>query len=294
MAMNVCLVSAQMLEKSVRAIGVRPLVLWSSDDLLISGEIDVASHVAMQPGFSSVGAGGNSDACVSESAGPGKVSNTVGGGGAGGSFGGLGGDGGGTATNAAEGTTTQQPALPPALRGGCRGYPGGDSNVTPRDNGGAGGGAVYLMADTSISISGRINASGAGGEAAQVRAGGGGGGSGGMIGLDAPAITITGNLIALGGGGSSGGTSSGDGDPGQEPNVVSAPFNAGMAPITGCSGGATGGGGSLGDGEKAPNGKAGLGSCGGGGGGGGDGQIRAFGATPTINSPNIKPFIISP
>jgi len=95
------------------------------------------------------------------------------------------------------------------LRAGCDGQVAGKSS---NDNPGAigrGGGAVYLVANNSITITGSVNASGSAGTLGSQQAGGSGAGSGGTIKLyAAAALSVTGAvLIANGAGGAAGGGS---------------------------------------------------------------------------------------
>jgi hypothetical protein len=112
----------------------------------------------------------------------------------GGSYCGAGGSGGASPGPAAPGGATYGSATIAPFIGGSSGGPGPYS-----DNGGAGGGAIQIVAGTSISIGalGSVNAGG-GGVAASA------GGSGGAILLESPTITIAGNVAANGGGGSYG------------------------------------------------------------------------------------------
>src|ERR1043165_5525946 len=170
------------------AVGTKPLIVIGTNSVSITATLDVASH-RVGPVR---GAGGNSSACVAgDAAGAGQ-------GGAGGSFGGAGGIGG----NGEQGGTKPNPgttATPTTLRGGCRGRNGS------LGAGGNGGGAVYVIAGTGITITGAINASGgAGARSATNEEGGGGGGSGGMIALEAPTISGSGQIFANGAGGGPG------------------------------------------------------------------------------------------
>lgn len=255
---------------TLTATGSRALVLISATSLSVPGTLDVSSAISVNPRR---GAGANSGACAN----PGNPENDGGGagGGAGGSFATKGGNGGtgdlnqngnppGTASGGNAGNAQNKPTI---LRGGCRGGDGGTADGQHRGRGGDGGGAVYLIAVTSISITGDVFASGAGGSTDAggngAEEGGGGGGTGGMIGLDAPALTISGRVAANGGGGGGGGGTVG-GTPGGDGSTTN--WNAQAA-----SGGGGGGGG---DGARgttfnATNNIDGASSDGGAGGGGG-------------------------
>ncbi len=84
--------------------------------------------------------------------------------------------------------------------------------------GGAGGGALQIVAGEKILVSGTINfggAGGVGGSSMCVRGGGGaGGGSGGGILLEAPEVSVRGILAANGGGGGGGGSERSSGSTG--------------------------------------------------------------------------------
>jgi hypothetical protein len=186
------------------ATGARPLVLLAARALTVTanGVIDVGSHTG-----GAVGAGADPASCL-----PGTLPKAPGGG-AGGSFHGLGGAGGagGRQGGVAGGTPGTAVAMVSQLRGGCPGQGGTDSG-NGHASGGHGGGAVYLIAGTSIDVGGMILATGQGGgrgvarkDASSPGGSGGGGGAGGMIGLDAPSVTVGGVLLANGGGGGGGG-----------------------------------------------------------------------------------------
>lgn len=260
---------------TVRATGSKPLVLLATGGAItVDGTIDVASHVAL-PTPPTPGASANFAGCDA-----GTVPNN-GGGGAGGSFGSLGGNGGNGRNVAASGGAAGATQVPNALRGGCPGQDGdGAANFGP---GGASGGAVYLIATTSVAIgaAGAINASGAGALNGFLSGsvGGGGGGSGGLIGIDAPAITNAGNVFANGGGGGEG---SGQNNPavrtlqhcGDDPADIAAAAGGSLGSTNGGDGGS--GGAAAASGLSGLNGSA---TGGGGGGGGGVGVIRVFGGT---------------
>ena len=254
------------------ATGTVPLVLVATDTIAIAGTLDGAGHRQQ----SSAPAGGNFTGCQ---AGTNPASGTYGGGGQGGSFlaqGGGGGDGG----TAAGGTSGAALPTPTSLHGGCAGHSGGNAG----GSGGKGGGALYLIASTSIAITGRVDVSGAGGngEGDNNGTGGGAGGSGGMVGLDAPTVNITGAVCAIGGSGASGATGS-SGQSGGDASGGSTACTAG-APGT-----ATGGAGSGGAGGLAGMGAVGsTGSTGGGGGGGGSSGYVRIDGTRTGSGP-IQP-----
>jgi hypothetical protein len=261
--------------------GARPLVVIATDTFTIDGVLDAGSHAATQkPG---PGALATAAACNAFAAQPSKH-----GGGAGGSFAGTGGAGGG---NDSPGTDTGgAPAAPlPALtafRAGCAGQSGGTITGTS-GLGGAPGGALYLVAGTSLTITGSVTASGAAGRGGQTVGndanGGGGGGSGGMIVLDAPTVTVsspTGAVLADGGGGGEGASHSVDGVDGKEATdgVIAAAGGAGPADHGG-DGGAGSHAIAL---DGAPGGQGTSSSPGGGGGGGGGAGVVKLRQATTI------------
>ena len=258
--------------------GSRPLVLFASDNITVTGNLDAASHrvgATAGPG-SNIGCGAYTDI-------PG-ISTFGAGGGAGGTFrttGGNGGQGDGVANSG--GGALAPDAAPAILRGGCTGQKGGDGFAGVGDNGGepgAGGGALYLVAGGTITINSGVvvNASGAGATALAspdlgLYAGGGGGGSGGMIKLSATTFSVSGAIImANGGGGSTGADDNTTGVSGNDPST-SAAGNAGQGGTVGNGGG--NGGDGWGGVTAAQSGGNGSSTEGGGGGGGGGGYIHS-------------------
>ena len=273
---------------TLRVSGARPLVLLATDTLQIAATLNVSSSTAN--GYN--GAGSNWSGCAVTAAGPNN--GLGGGGGAGGTFTTSGGNGGGGGIGTLDVIAKAKlPAEPDRIRGGCAGGSGGSSNATPRNaSGGTGGGAIYLIAGTSIELTATaaINASGAGGDSGArsgitnvAGGGGGGGGSGGLIALDAPTIIIDPNakLMANGGGGGSGGNSD-DGKNGADPSLGNV-----LARAQGGAGGNGAGGGGLGAAiAGATNGGT---NNAGGGGGGGAGAIRLYSATVPTTVMNVSP-----
>jgi hypothetical protein len=284
---DACVVAAESITVNaglfVGARGMKPLVLVATQTITINGNLTVGSSRT----FNFVGAGSDMLGCNAGTA------PTVSSGGAGGSFGGTGGAG-----AAVNGTAGMPGAAltPTTLRGGCSGQPGADS-VAPVGPGaaGRGGGAVYLIAETSINVAsgGSISASGgaAGGGGAGAGAGGGGGGSGGFIGLDSPMLMIAGQVFANGGGGGEASGAQSTGAPGGDAT------NATIAAAGGAGGsnfGTDGGDGSVGTqltGEPAAANC--TGTCttptAGGGGGGGAGVIKRYRATSVSGGGAISP-----
>jgi hypothetical protein len=258
------------------ATGSRPLVLFSLGTITQGTNIalDVASHRA-----GTTGAGTQPAVCAAFPQAP--MNSAAGaGGGAGGSFMNMGGGGGAGGNGSTPGLApAADTTAPTVLRGGCRGQTGAEAATGSAGAFGAGGGAVYLLARTSISLAGPISASGAGGSGALTAGGGGGGGAGGMIVLSAPSITSsTARLVANGGGGGgAGGANNGMGGFDPNPNTLStaAPGGSGGAG-NGCGGQGMGGSGAAttvvaGVGEAGSTNN----TCGGGGGGGAIGYIRS-------------------
>lgn len=262
------------------ASGSRPLVLVATQTISVTSVLTVGS--SRQFGFT--GAGADMPGCNAGTAPTGSS------GGAGGSFGGTGGDGAAVGTAGTAGAAL----TPTTLRGGCPGQDGADA-VAPLGpgTGGHGGGAVYLIADGSITIGGLVSASGAGGGggANGAAAGGGGGGSGGFIGFDTPSLTITGNALANGGGGGEGSGNQSTGLPGQDMSTATTAAAGGAG---GSSFATDGGAGSVGaqlDGDDAA--AQCTGGCttptSGGGGGGGAGIIQLYRASAASGGGGISP-----
>lgn len=268
---------------TLRATGARPLILVSWENFSISGVIDVGSSAT------EIGAGANDTDC--DSAEPGEDDNDGGGGGGGGGFGGDGGDGADARDGSdAAGGNGGQAVTAPSFRGGCAGGDGGDGESDIGGIGGNSGGAVYLLARETLTISGSVTSGGQGGTGSQGdRSGGAGGGSGGMIGMEAANITlVSGAIIAANGGGGGGGTNQATADPGQagQASAVAALGGAGEASPAGDGGNGSAGASSVGLIGTTSN-------RGGGGGGGGAGVIfevsNSFQAAGAVISPALTP-----
>lgn len=268
----------------VTVTGTRPLVLLATNTIEIANALDVSSRRGIRVGAAA------QPACTS---GNGTIGQQGAGGGAGGTFGFVGGTGGagqsGSANPPAGGTP--KPVTPQTgVYGGCSGGDGGlsgASGVNMVAKAGAGGGAVYAIAGSQIHITltGSINASGAGGDGAPAKtSGGAGGGAGGFIALDAPMIVIDGSLYARGGAGGGGGGSTQAALPGTEATGPLGAISGGAAPAGGSGGG---------DGCGAPAGTVGgfasSALYGGGGGGGACGRIRLYGTKSGIGLINPAP-----
>lgn len=294
---DACIVAGDTLGvASLSIVGNRPLVLVAETRINVTVLLDAASHRNSSP-TARVGAGTAAAAdCKPFPSNPG--SGPPGAGGAGGSFmfpGGNGGTGDGTSVPGGQ-AATGFVGGPSKLRGGCAGQPGAGGKA---DDGGAGGGAVYLVSAGTIAISGTIDVSGAGGAGQDNLHGGGGGGSGGMIVLVAATITPSGAaaLIASGGGGGGGSAQSGammKGQDGHEPNLGMPLVAAagGMGGVLNFGEGGDGGAGYPADATTVPllGGHSGDTGAGGGGGGGGGGYIQAnHGLTGAAVSPPVSP-----
>jgi hypothetical protein len=253
---------------TLNVIGPKPLVLIAATTIMVTGTIDVASHRGGNQGAASDLSGCN--------AGTGPGNN---GGGAGGSFAAVGGDGGGANKGSAGGT------IAATLRGGCPGQ------SAPNSPGGHGGGAVYLIANGSITVTGGINASGASAVGGNGTTGGsgngaGGGGSGGLIVFDSPTVTGTGSQIFANGGAGGEGASSGGGTNGNPGTDSPNPTTAAIGGNNGTGSGGDGGNGSVTATLIGSTGATGTPS--GGGGGGSAGVIKLFRAS-TINGGSVSP-----
>lgn len=237
----------------IDVVGQRPLVLLAQDSVTLRGPVS-AIHDSIYNNQANAGGFSGPSTQDTKGLGPGGggPSNSSAGAGGGG-FCGLGGLGGGSASGAigAHGASYGTPTLIPLIGGSSGGRGFSDS--------GAGGGAVQVVAGTSIDVTatGVIHVGGAGGGW-----GSAGGGSGGAILLEAPDVTIAGILAANGGGGG-GGTANGH-------NGTNASGDANFAP--GGTGSASTDSGGNGAAANKINGSP--GGTTGGAGGGGAGRIR--------------------
>jgi hypothetical protein len=241
-----------------------PLVLVATDSITISGTLDAAGGHSS----SSTPAGSGFSGCQSGTN-PGS-----GGGGQGGSFLAAGGNGG--AGSGSGGAAGMELPIPTMVHGGCPGARGGGGSG---GNGAKGGGAVYLIAVNTITIDGRVDASGGGGGGTDDNggAGGGGGGSGGMIALDAPTLSITGAVCAVGGSGAAGSATSSSSASGMSGGGGTTACTIGTPGVGQSTAGSGGAGATNGVGTA---GAAGTNGAGGGGGGGSSGYIKIFGGSP--------------
>jgi hypothetical protein len=243
--------------------GDLPFAIVALDTMELLGSIKLSPGTSggglnAQSGSTGIGPGGGKSGPSSQLAGAG-----------GGSFCGVGGAGsvepGGTAF--AKSSAYGTPALVPLVGGSA-----GGTGATPAD--GAGGGAIQLVAGTSIDLKAGafISAPGQFGDQGGLvgTQEGNGGGSGGAILLEAPTVTIAGALAANGGGGGSGagGAAAGgkSGDTGHDTDGTPA---LGGAPAASDHGG-NGGAGDTADGTDGVSSQGASAS----GGGGGVGRIR--------------------
>ena len=192
---DACLVAANQITviATLTVTGSRPLVLVGQT-VDVGALIDVSSHLG-----GTVGPASPSSLCATFPTTPTDSTNGCTGGAAGASFmtvGGGGGKGGGTASGvAAPAADVTTPAI---LRAGCKGELGG-TGASAAGAFGAGGGAIYIAAN-SLTLSGVIDASGAGAHGGGFSSGGSGAGSGGMIVLWATALNATGGKLLANGG----------------------------------------------------------------------------------------------
>lgn len=278
-----CVLAARtiIISTPLRAVGTRPLVLVAAESITVptSASIDVGSH--RRPA-GSIGAGADPSTGCNEAGLP-TVANGTGGGGSGGSFRGTGGTGGGGGNGGGvPGQRTPGILTVTTVRGGCPGEDGAGDN---KGAAGHGGGAVFLLAGSRITVDGTILAGGEGGGGATgMDSGGGGGGSGGMIGFNAPNLIVTGAVVANGGGGGEGAVAVSGHHGSDAVTTDSAAGGAGGSALGGDGGAGSAGSISISGGlgqDGSPN----MGG-GGGGGGGGAGLIKG---PPGSLGPNVSP-----
>ncbi len=244
---------------NVSVTGSRPLVIISSETIVLNGRIDAGA--ALQ----SPGAGGAAPRGGEE---PGQsgfhtTSTPNDGGGGGGGHATTGARGGrgcptsgiglttcddtGVAQGGPGGDAYGDQALS-TLFGGSGGGRGGEGDGScAGGEGGAGGGAVQLYALDTITIgaNGGVSVGGGGGQGGQqegscVGSGGGGGGSGGSVYLQAENLRIDGVIAANGGGGGSGASGAAGGDSGDNGALVTTQAAGGADPGEGASAGGDG------------------------------------------------------
>jgi hypothetical protein len=284
---------------TLRVKGDAPLMIVASGTITVNGVIDASSVRVTAPEAFDRGPGVEPPECSSTAPEAGGECDHGGAGGGGGGFGGaggLGGDGGGrrgcgSTLSSPGGAGGKAVSVPDKIRAGCAGERGG---IGDQDNaygdGGAGGGAVHLVARVRIDVGGTIHAGGAGGYAGEDRrSGGGGGGSGGFIGLEAPAIVLGADaVLAANGGGGGGGTDGPDeASSGTDAVAVDGPAAGGTGYVTSIGDAGGGEGSAL---DDLTGGDGGEGDRGGGGGGGGAGYILFYESSPALTgTPIISP-----
>jgi hypothetical protein len=269
--------------------GSRPIALVADSQLTVTGTLDVSADQSMNRSGPGLG-GGNGGPPTSTSAGGGAGFGTTGGAGGGASGTGMGGAAG--------------PAVDPLARaffaGGYSAASSGGIMPNPVSDifGGAGGGGILLIACRgNLSITGVIDANGAGGrpnhdQVAQDGVftnskGSSGGGTGGYVVLQGLGITLSGQIWANGGGGAGGGNvQDGGGQMGSKGQRAQSAAAGGVGNLS------TGGQG----GANSANGTAGAGSTAGGGfaagGGGGAGVLQMYtpmGVTPVVTGATTSP-----
>ncbi len=269
---------------TLRAQGDRALVLVASEEIVITGVIDVSATGL------AAGAGG-----YPSRSGPGAGVNATGingfdTGASGAGHGAPGGSGGNESsmpiTGPAPGAAVNTAELP-LLDGGSG---GGRSTPIPCGDGGAGGGAIQLTAPR-IAIEGVVDAGGGGGQGGNEcvingvsdASGGSGGGAGGAIYVQSRDVSGTGWLVANGGGGGGGGCrtcTDRSGDDGADGARDDTPAPGGVSPLDGGTGQCHGGAG-------ASTATAVAGNAGTNAGGGGGGPGRIFVTTTTL-APSVR------
>jgi hypothetical protein len=273
--------------------GSRVLALGSTTTLTVAGTLDAASRRSR---LNKPGAGISTCAFVLAP----EADSGGAGGGAGGTLSTLGANGGigdnnnngGDPGTGLGGTAGALVTLPTLLRGGCNGQTGA-TGVEAGGAGGLAGGGIYVFAKGIITVSGRIFATGSGGNGGGNRAGGGGGGSGGFIVVESETRSVlSGLLLATGGGGGEGGDNGGnpDGQAGADPSSTAA-ATGGSQQLEGGNGGT--GATYLSNATVAAT-VGGDEAGGGGGGGGGNGFILVHGLDRQITGGTFAPAPILP
>ena len=240
--------------------GTHALVVIA-DEIVIDGRLDVGAKGTQRgPGAAFFGGGTGGDGSVDDNNGGGS-------GGGGGGFGGLGGLGGRSSPGGfggGFGGTKNDDAALAVLRGG---FGGGGSSGCSGAAAGGGGGAVQLSAATRLAIGGIVTAGGGGAKGCQE--GGAGGGSGGAIYLQSPMLVGAGQVGATGGGGGGGGNEQPVQIGGSGKDAIDLAIATGGPGAT--NAGAGGSGGDVGAGSAGLAAVSGF--TGGGGGGGGAGLV---------------------
>jgi hypothetical protein len=262
---------------TLTVFGGKPFVLVATGALNVAdgAVVDVSSTAGP-------GAGADWTGCGAPGNGMPGNNGQGGGGGAGGSFGSRGGNGGAGADGISEGGLSAPGDLGATLHGGCGGGTGAPGAATPA-LAGNGGGAVYLVAGTSLIVSGTVNASGGGAQGGrEPRGGGAGGGAGGMIALwggQELQVLATAQVFANGGAGGGGADTTQDGPDGGAPTKADAGGKG-----TGLATGAGAGGDGASKNAPGSDGGRDSGGVGGGGAGGGTGVIRLVSSGAAISA----------
>jgi hypothetical protein len=265
---------------ALRFTGPRPVILAALTTINVLGQILVngQTNTSCGPGGFASGTSPGPGAGQAETQYPNSGSG-------GGSYCGTGGSGGlslapdAGGVAASGGATYGNATLSPLIGGSSGGFYMGEPS-----NGGCGGGAIQIVAGTSITIGtyGAINAGGGGG------IDGSAAGSGGAILIEAPSVAVNGQVVANGGGGGAG---TGNGADGTATGQAAMGYNNSTG-----AGGGIGGNGSAGTSVNGASGVGGTTVAYDGAGGGGAGRIRintssgaaTVGSTAVI-SPALSP-----
>ncbi len=236
----------------LRLSGPRPIILAVRTTVDIQGQLLVNGRA-----YQNAGPGGFAGAYAGPGAGQdGDYGAYAASGSGGGSYCGVGGKGYATTPPGAPGGRTYGvPEIVPLIGGSAGGCLGGGTCTA----GGSGGGAIQIVAGTSITVR-ALGAIHAGGGGAQQ---GHGGGAGGAILLEAPSVTVMGALAANGGGGS--------------PSTVASDGTADDQPALGVGGGGNGSAAAMLNGGDAT-----TAMWASGGGGAGRIRINTASGTPTV------------
>lgn len=246
-----------MISGPVTIVGVHSIVIIADVALSVDGIVNSQGNCLLQTSPGGFPGGATSATGPGPGGGAGPIGGTGGGGGAG--YGGRGGQGGVNGIGGSGGPMSGDAAVS-MLVGGSGGGGGGGANAF----GGHGGGAIQLITNGTLTLTGGINAGGCGGRGPNSGGGGGGAGAGGTIVLEGKTVRIAGALAVNGGAGGGGGNgASRGGDATLDRN-----FAMGGASTSGSSGG-NGAVAGRPDGDPA-----GSTNVDGGGGGGGLGRIR--------------------